>query len=231
MSRLWHTDEQWKVVQYSVWAESAKMFHIRMTSLHFSLCWSTPSPPLYLPGSCCPHLKAQALSGSFGFLYCVIMQTWNLSKNLHRRILRLKILHRQFHLISTVLVGKNTKNEWKWRNLLRWQKIYTAGFFRLKKFYTTISPTFNSFSGKKHKKCVKMEKFTPLAKVLHLTEWIFLPNNLLKVHFLLGNDFFVLKWVVSSCRQEMAKSTFGLTLSAQLIDLPLHRQFGRQVKV
>ena len=54
-------------------------------------------------------------------------QTWNLSKKLHRRILRLKILHRQFHLISTVLVGKKTqKNEWKWRNLLRWQKFYTA---------------------------------------------------------------------------------------------------------
>ena len=38
-------------------------------------------------------------------------QTWNLSKNLHRRIFRLEILHRQFHLISAVLVGKNTKNE------------------------------------------------------------------------------------------------------------------------
>ena len=55
----------------------------------------------------------------------VQMHTWNLSKNLHRRIFRLKILHRQFHLISTVLVGK------------------------------------------KHKKWVKMEKFTPLAKILH----------------------------------------------------------------
>ena len=76
-----------------------------------------------------------------------------------------------------------------------------------------------------------MEKFTPLAKVLHLTEWIFLPTNLLKVHFLLGNDFFVLEWLVSGSRQEMGKSTFGLALSAQLIDLPLHRQFGRQVKV
>ena len=54
------------------------------------------------------------------------IQTWNLSKILHRRIFRLKILHRQFHLISTVLVRKNTKNEWKWRNLHRWQKIYTA---------------------------------------------------------------------------------------------------------
>ena len=52
-------------------------------------------------------------------------QTWNLSKILHRWIFRLKILHRQFHLISTVLVGK------------------------------------------KHKKWVKMEKFTPLAKILH----------------------------------------------------------------
>ena len=50
-------------------------------------------------------------------------QTWNLSKILHRRIFRLKILHRQFHLISTVLVRKNTKNEWKWRNLHRWQQI------------------------------------------------------------------------------------------------------------
>ena len=36
-------------------------------------------------------------------------QTWNLSKNLHRRIFSLKILHRQFHLISTVLVGKKHK--------------------------------------------------------------------------------------------------------------------------
>ena len=54
------------------------------------------------------------------------VQTWNLSKKLHRRIFRLKILHRQFHLISTVLVRKNTKNEWKWRNLHRWQKFYTA---------------------------------------------------------------------------------------------------------
>ena len=33
-----------------------------------------------------------------------VMQTWNLSKILHRRIFRLKILNRQFHLISTVSV-------------------------------------------------------------------------------------------------------------------------------
>jgi len=44
-------------------------------------------------------------------------QTWNLSKILHRRIFGLKILHHQFHLISTVLVRKNTTYEWKWRNL------------------------------------------------------------------------------------------------------------------
>ena len=53
-------------------------------------------------------------------------QTWNLSKILHRRIFRPKILHRQFHPISTVLVIKTQKNEWKWRNLHRWQKFYTA---------------------------------------------------------------------------------------------------------
>ena len=71
-----------------------------------------------------------------------INQTWNLSKILHRRIFRLKILHRQFHLILTVLVRKNTKNEWKWRNLHRWQKFYTAAGtdgidkFHLWLFYT-----------------------------------------------------------------------------------------------
>ena len=54
-----------------------------------------------------------------------VEQTWNLSKNLHRWIFRLKILHHQFYLISTVLVRK------------------------------------------KHKKWVKMEKFTQLAKILH----------------------------------------------------------------
>ena len=37
--------------------------------------------------------------------------TWNLSKILHRRIFRPKILHRQFHLISTFLVTKTQKNE------------------------------------------------------------------------------------------------------------------------
>ena len=58
-------------------------------------------------------------------LHIQLHQTWNLSKNLHRWIFRLKILHRQFYLISTVLVRK------------------------------------------KHKKWVKMEKFTPLAKILH----------------------------------------------------------------
>ena len=47
-------------------------------------------------------------------------------QNFHRRNFRLKLLHRQFHLISTVLVIKTQKNEWKWRNLHRWQKFYTA---------------------------------------------------------------------------------------------------------
>ena len=32
---------------------------------------------------------------------------------------------------------------------------------------------------------------------------------------------FVLEWLLSGSRQEMGKSTFGLALSAQLIDLPL----------
>ena len=45
--------------------------------------------------------------------YSEARQKWNLSKNLLHQIFRLKILHRQFHLIWTVLVRKNTKNEWK----------------------------------------------------------------------------------------------------------------------
>ena len=75
-----------------------------------------------------------------------------------------------------------------------------------------------------------MEKFTLLAKVLHLTEWLFLPKNLSKFIFFWETTFRVSssgEWL----SQEMAKSTFGLTLSARLIDLPLHRQFVRQVKV
>ena len=39
--------------------------------------------------------------------------------------------------------------------------------FQAKNFTPSISPNFNSFSKKKHKKWVKMEKFAPLAKILH----------------------------------------------------------------
>ena len=39
--------------------------------------------------------------------------------------------------------------------------------FQAKNFTSSISPNFNSLSKKKHKKRVKMEKFTPLAKILH----------------------------------------------------------------
>ena len=53
---------------------------------------------------------------SYYVLTQIKVQTWNLSKILHRRIFRLKNLHCQFHLISTVLVRKTQKNEWKWRN-------------------------------------------------------------------------------------------------------------------
>ena len=41
--------------------------------------------------------------------------------------------------------------------------------FKVKNFTLPISPNFNSFSKKKHKKLVKMEKFTPLApQIPHL---------------------------------------------------------------
>ena len=44
---------------------------------------------------------------------------------------------------------------------------FTPPDFQAKKFTASISPNFNSFSKKKHQKWVKMEKFTPLAKILH----------------------------------------------------------------
>ena len=45
---------------------------------------------------------------------------------------------------------------------------FTPPDFQATNFTPSISPNFNSFSGKKHKKCVKMEKFTPLAKNITL---------------------------------------------------------------
>ena len=40
---------------------------------------------------------------------------------------------------------------------------FTPPDFQVKNFTPPISPNFNSFSKKKHKKLVKMEKYTPLA--------------------------------------------------------------------
>ena len=40
---------------------------------------------------------------------------------------------------------------------------FTPPDFQAKDFTPSISPNFNSFSKKKHKKIVKIEKFTPLA--------------------------------------------------------------------
>ena len=44
---------------------------------------------------------------------------------------------------------------------------FTLPDLKVKNFTPSISPNFNSFSGKKHKTWVKMEKITPLAKILH----------------------------------------------------------------
>ena len=46
-------------------------------------------------------------------------------------------------------------------------KNFTPTDFQAKNFTPSISPNFNSFSDKNTKKWVKMEKFTPLAKILH----------------------------------------------------------------
>jgi len=46
-------------------------------------------------------------------------------------------------------------------------KKFTPPEFQAKNFTPSISPNFNSFSDKNTKKWVKMEKFTPLTKILH----------------------------------------------------------------
>ena len=50
---------------------------------------------------------------------------------------------------------------------MKFVKKITPPDFQAKNFTPSISPNFNSFSKKKHKKLVKIEKFTPLAKILH----------------------------------------------------------------
>ena len=50
---------------------------------------------------------------------------------------------------------------------MKFVKKITPPDFQAKNFTPSISPNFNSFGKKKHKKWVKMEKFTPLAKILH----------------------------------------------------------------
>ena len=50
---------------------------------------------------------------------------------------------------------------------MKFVKKITPPDFQAKHFTPSISPNFNSFSKKKHKKLVKIEKFTPLAKILH----------------------------------------------------------------
>ena len=44
---------------------------------------------------------------------------------------------------------------------------FTPPDFQAKNFTPSISPNFNSFNDKNTKKWVKMEKLTPLAKILH----------------------------------------------------------------
>ena len=50
---------------------------------------------------------------------------------------------------------------------MKFVKNFTPPDFQAKNFTPSISPNFNSFSDKNTKKWVKMEKFTPLAKILH----------------------------------------------------------------
>ena len=50
---------------------------------------------------------------------------------------------------------------------MRFVQNFTLPNFQAKNFALSISHNFNSFSDKNTKKWVKMEKFTPLTKILH----------------------------------------------------------------
>ena len=95
-------------------------------------------------------------------------------------------------------------------------KIYTAGFFRLKKCTRSIPPNLNSFSGKNTKNAWKWRNLHCWQKFYTWQNGYFCQQICSKF-----NDLFMIEWLVSGSRQEMGKSTFGLALSAQLIDLPL----------
>ena len=53
-------------------------------------------------------------------------QTWNLSKKFTPPDFWAKNFTPSISPNFNSFSGKNTKNEWKWRNLHRWQKFYTA---------------------------------------------------------------------------------------------------------
>ena len=55
----------------------------------------------------------------------------------------------------------------KWPTVMRFVKKFTPLDFQAKIFTPLISPNFNSFGDNNTKTWVKMEKFTPLAKILH----------------------------------------------------------------
>ena len=63
---------------------------------------------------------------------------------------------------------RRTEIRWNWlESDMEFVKNVTPLDFQAKKIRPLFSPNFNSFSKKKHKKWVKMEKFTLLAKILH----------------------------------------------------------------
>ena len=69
----------------------------------------------------CGVSSIDVIEGSAAFtIWIGPRQTWDLSKILHRRIFRPKILHRQLHLISTFWVIKTQKMSENW-------EIYAAG--------------------------------------------------------------------------------------------------------
>ena len=90
---------------------------------------------------------------------------------------------------------------------------FTTPDFKVKNFTPSISPYFNSFSGKKHKKWVKMENFTPLAKILHCRwqwqHWQISP--LFKAPIDKPRDYHIFNWRAKPCWKHEFQTGFSNT--------------------
>ena len=135
------------VVFYGTWGHRGQMTTLSLTEL-FSIC---PGLLLSAPEVAVVSVPLPTLSALFhAFVSAASKRIWSWRFLLAKNACRYRLMTICNYSSDMEFVQK-----------------FTPPDFQAKNFTPSISPNFNSFSGKKHKKWVKMEKFTPLAKILH----------------------------------------------------------------